>query len=239
MVKFFCKHIFKKLDILLKKNPSQNKPPLFFGLHCPYFQCIWTSLIFFLQILFFLSSYLLQWLILCLKFGNHSMVHLYSNFRAQAHVQNEHFLLMCHLKHLKVMLADMWDQRAKQKLCTRLQTILWNEEHKEWRSVSWWANQKPSLFLGNEKEEVKLGLVWREVVPEVIRAAGFSELKVNKCLCKPKGFCPWNRSLWHHGRTEGAFEPGRHLPSFTVKSSYYSWSNKYGFIWPLIKDYFK
>lgn len=231
---FFCKPILKKLDILFKKKKSS----LFYGLHRPYSPCIWTFFIFFLQILFFLSSFLLQSLILCLQFGNHLGTHLYSNFRTQAHVQSGHLFLMCYLKDPKVMLADMWDQRAKQKLRTSLKTVFWNKEHKKWRNVSWWANQKPSFCLGNEKEEAKLGLVWREVVPKVIRAAGFSELNENKCLCKPKGLCPWNRSLKHHCRTEGAFEPGRHLPSSTVKTSYYSWSNKYSFIWPLIKDYF-
>lgn len=140
---------------------------------------------FFLQILLFLSSFLLQSLILCLQLENHSGTQLYPNFRTQTPVQNRHFFLMCHLKDLKVMLAHMWDQRAKQKLCTSLKTVFWNKEHKEWRNVSWGASQKPSFCFGKEKG-VKLGLVWKEVVPKVIRAAGFSESNVNKCLCKPK-----------------------------------------------------
>lgn len=227
-VQFFCKPILKRLDILLKKKISFV---LWFAL--PYFLCIWASFVFFLQILFFSSSFLWQSLILCLQSENHSGTHLYSKFRTQAHVQNRHFFLMCCLKDPKVMLADMWDQRAK-KLCISLRTVFWNKEHKKRRNASWWANQKPSFCLGNLKEEVKLGLVCREL----IRAAGFPGLNVNKCLCKPKGLCPWNRPLKNRGRTEGAFEPVRHLPSSPVKTLYYSWSNEYSFIWPLIKDYF-
>lgn len=63
------------------------------------------NFIFFLQIIFFLPSFLLQSVVLSLQPRKHSVTHLYSNFSTQTDVQKRWSFLMCQSKDPKAMLA--------------------------------------------------------------------------------------------------------------------------------------
>ena len=136
---------------------------------------------------------------------------LYSIFSTQAEVRNRHLLLMCHLKDPKVMLDGMWNQIQGQGYPQAPKVSF---ETKNIRNVEMYLVEplrNPSFAL--EMKRKRKNLVWFEEKTLLrCKRSTFFELNVNNSCCKPKGPCLWNRSLKHHRRTDGAFEPGMNLP---------------------------